>query len=146
MPRSLSLPEPTRIFRQLPRFELQPAGSNAFQGDVDTLYDFADDFIKPEFERVPGIAVSNIFGGRPQEIHVVVDPSRLAARQVTMNQLGAALERENRNYSGGDFTEGKRRYMVARWGNTNHHRISRVSWLQSAMPSPSTFVTWHGWN
>ena len=99
-------------FQAIAWFELQPSGGNAFQGDVDTLYDFADNFIKPEFERVFGIAVSNIFGGRPQEIHVVVDPSKLAARQVTMNQLGAALERENRNYSGGDFTEGKRRYVV----------------------------------
>jgi len=99
-------------FQAIAWFELQPSGSNAFQGEIDTLYDFADDLIKPEFERVPGVAVSNIFGGRPQEIHVVVDPSRLAARQVTMNQLGAALERENRNYSGGDFTEGKRRYVV----------------------------------
>ncbi|MCI0422112.1 MAG: efflux RND transporter permease subunit, partial [Acidobacteria bacterium] len=99
-------------FQAIAWFELQPAGSNAFQGDIDTLYDFADDFIKPEFERVPGVAVSNIFGGRPKEMHVVVDPARLAARQVTMNQLGAALERENRNYSGGDFNEGKRRYIV----------------------------------
>ncbi len=99
-------------FEAIAWVELQPAGANAFQGDIDTLYDFADDFIKPEFERVPGVAVSNIFGGRPKEMHVVVDPAKLAARQVTMNQLGAALDRENKNYSGGDFSEGKRRYVV----------------------------------
>lgn len=99
-------------FEAIAWLELRPAGDNAFRGDIDTLFDFADDFIKPEFERVPGVAVSNIFGGRPKEMHVVVDPARLAARQVTMNQLGLALERENRNYSGGDFSEGKRRYVV----------------------------------
>ncbi len=86
--------------------------ANAFQGDISTLFDFVDDFVKPEFERVPGVAGSNIFGGRQREMQVIVDPSKLALRQVTLNELGAALERENRNYSGGDFQEGKRRYVV----------------------------------
>ncbi|HKZ53794.1 MAG TPA: efflux RND transporter permease subunit [Candidatus Acidoferrales bacterium] len=93
-------------------FVLQPAGENSFTGDISTLFDFADDFLKPEFERIPGVAASNIYGGREHEMHVIVDPAKLAARQVTLNQLGAALERENRNYSGGDFDEGKRRYIV----------------------------------
>lgn len=83
-----------------------------FKGDVSTLYDFVDDFIEPEFERVQGVANSNAFGGRPQEMHVIVDPAGLAARRVTIPELAAALERENRNYSGGDFSEGKRRYIV----------------------------------
>ncbi len=91
---------------------LAPAEANGFQGDISTLYDFADDFIKPEFERVPGVAASNIFGGREREMHVIVNPAELAARNVTLNQLGAALDRENRDYSGGDFDEGKRRYIV----------------------------------
>jgi HAE1 family hydrophobic/amphiphilic exporter-1 len=53
-----------------------------------------------------------MFGGEQREMQVIVDPAELAARQVTLNELGAALERENRNYSGGDFDEGKRRYIV----------------------------------
>ena len=43
---------------------------------------------------------------------MIVDPAKLAARQITFNELAAALDRENRNYSGGDFYEGKRRYIV----------------------------------
>ena len=93
-------------------FVLAPTEQNGFEGDISTLYDFADDFIKPEFERVPGVAASNIYGGRETEMHVIVDPAKLAARQVTLNQVAAALDRENRNYSGGDFDEGKRRYIV----------------------------------
>ena len=45
-------------------------------------------------------------------MHVIVDPAKLASRRVTWSQLAAALERENRNFSGGDFDEGKRRYVV----------------------------------
>jgi len=93
-------------------FILLPMKEGGFEGDISTLFDFADDFIKPEFERVEGVAVSNIYGGREREMHVILDPAKLAVRQITPNQLAAALERENRNYSGGDFDEGKRRYVV----------------------------------
>ena len=93
-------------------FALSPTGENPFTGDISTLFDFADDFIRPEFERVPGIAASNIHGGREREMHVIVHPAKLAARRITLNELAAALERENRNRSGGDFDEGKRRYLV----------------------------------
>jgi HAE1 family hydrophobic/amphiphilic exporter-1 len=93
-------------------FILTTTEKNGFEGDISTLYDFVDDSIKPEFERVPGIGQANIFGGRERELQVLVDPADLAARQVTYNELGAALERENRNFSGGDFDEGKRRYLV----------------------------------
>jgi HAE1 family hydrophobic/amphiphilic exporter-1 len=94
-------------------FVIQPReGEGAFEGDMAKMFDFADEFVKPEIERVSGVAASNIYGGRPREMQVLVNPAELAARQVTLNQLAAALERENRNYSGGDFDEGKRRYIV----------------------------------
>jgi HAE1 family hydrophobic/amphiphilic exporter-1 len=83
-----------------------------FTGDIASLHDFVDDSIKPEFERVPGVGASNFFGGRERELQVVVDPARLAVHRVTFAELAAALERENRDFSGGDFDEGKRRYIV----------------------------------
>lgn len=93
-------------------FVLHAAGAKSFAGDVATLYDFVEDYVKPELERVPGLAAVNIYGGQYTEMHVIVDPARLAARRVTLTQLAAALERENRSFSGGDFSEGKRRYVV----------------------------------
>jgi len=93
-------------------YSLLPHGETPFEGDISTLNDFAEDFIRTEFERVPGVASSDIFGGRRQELQVVVDAARLAARQVTINELVTAIDRENRNISGGGFDEGKRRYVV----------------------------------
>ncbi len=93
-------------------FVLHPLAGNGFEGDISTLGRLCDDQVKPEFERVPGVAASNVYGGREREMQVIVDPARLAARRVTLNELAAALDRENRNYSGGDFDEGKRRYVV----------------------------------
>jgi HAE1 family hydrophobic/amphiphilic exporter-1 len=98
-------------------FILEPTEKNGFEGDISTLWDFCDDFLKPAFERVPGVATSNIFGGREREMQVFVDPARLAARQVTLGEMAAALDRENRNYSGGSFDEGKRHYLVRTVGD-----------------------------
>ena len=91
-------------------------GENEFQGDIFNLYDFLDQNVKPEFERVPGVGSANVFGGRETELHVVVDPEAMAAQRITFRELGAALDRENRNFSGGTFDEGKRRYRVRTMG------------------------------
>ena len=108
-------------------FSLEPAAENRFKGDISTLHDFADDFIKPAFERVRGIATSNIYGGRERELQVIVDPARLAARKVTLAEMAAALDAENVNISGGDFDEGKRRYIVRTIGEyTSPEQIEGV--------------------
>ncbi len=83
---------------------------------IDGYYRLAEDVVKPELERVPGVGASNVYGGREEELHVVVDPQALAARGITVPELMRAVDRENRNISGGDFSEGKRRYKVRTLG------------------------------
>ncbi len=79
---------------------------------IDTMYDYAEDVIKARFERVSGVAASNVYGGREREMQVLVDPAKLAARSLTWLDLARALDQENRDFSGGDFDEGKRSYVV----------------------------------
>ena len=43
--------------------------------DVPKLRLFAEDFIEARFERVPGVSNSNVFGGREEEMQVIVDPA-----------------------------------------------------------------------
>jgi HAE1 family hydrophobic/amphiphilic exporter-1 len=103
------------------------ATEDGFKGDITTLQTFAEEELKPAFERVPGVAQSNVFGGREMEMQVIVDPAKLAARRVTLTEMAAALDRENRNYSGGDFDEGKRRYIVRTVGEySSPEEIERV--------------------
>lgn len=97
-------------------FILLPSETNPFKGDMATLHQFVEDHIKPAFERVNGVAQSNFFGGRRQEMHVLFDPSRLASRQITLSQLASALRQSNVDVSAGDFDEGKRRYIVRTMG------------------------------
>jgi hydrophobic/amphiphilic exporter-1 (mainly G- bacteria), HAE1 family len=91
-------------------FILKPVDGNTV--DIDTYHDFAEDFIKPRFERVPGVGSSNVFGGREREMQVIFNPNSLAARGITLQQIAQAIDRENDNYSAGAFDEGKRRYVV----------------------------------
>lgn len=80
--------------------------------DINIYHDFAEDFIKARFERVPGVAISNIFGGHEEEMQVLVEPNTMASLSVTLLDIINALDRTNVNVSAGDFDEGKRRYIV----------------------------------
>ncbi|MCY2962490.1 MAG: efflux RND transporter permease subunit [Planctomycetota bacterium] len=84
--------------------------------DVTTLRKFAEDFIEAKFETVPGVSNSNVLGGREEEVQVVVNPEKLAARELTINDLRQALRTQNKDSSGGDFWEQKRRYSVRTLG------------------------------
>jgi len=84
--------------------------------DVPKLRLFAEDFIEARFERVVGISNANVYGGQEEELQVIVDPQRLAARGLTIMDLRRALRQENRDVSAGDIWEGKRRYVVRTLG------------------------------
>ena len=84
--------------------------------DVTKLRRFAEDEIEARFERVPGVSQSNVFGGLEDELQVVVDPEKLAARRLTIADVRNVLRGQNEDTSAGDFWEGKRRWVVRTLG------------------------------
>lgn len=84
--------------------------------DVTKLRRFAEDEIESRFERVPGVSQSNVIGGLEDEMQIVVDPEKLAARQITISQMRNVLRDQNKDTSAGDFYEGKRRWVVRSLG------------------------------
>jgi HAE1 family hydrophobic/amphiphilic exporter-1 len=84
--------------------------------DVTTERRFAEDFIEARFERVDGVSNANVMGGREEEMQVIVDPERLAARYLTISDVRAALRGQNMDTSAGDLWEGKRRYVIRTLG------------------------------
>jgi HAE1 family hydrophobic/amphiphilic exporter-1 len=84
--------------------------------DVTKLRRFAEDEIEARFERVAGISQSNVIGGLEDELQVIVDPERLAARQLTVGQVRDVLRGQNKDTSAGDFYETKRRWVVRTLG------------------------------
>ena len=63
--------------------------------DIMELWEKARYDLKPRFLRIPGIARVDIVGGRTPEYHVIVDPVRLAAANLTMTDVASALEHNN---------------------------------------------------
>jgi hydrophobic/amphiphilic exporter-1 (mainly G- bacteria), HAE1 family len=84
--------------------------------DVPKLRRFAEDNIQAMFERVPGVSISNVLGGLEDELQVVVDPQKLAARNLTIQDVRRVLRGQNIDTSAGDFWEGKRRWVVRTLG------------------------------
>ncbi|MCA9268251.1 MAG: efflux RND transporter permease subunit, partial [Planctomycetales bacterium] len=80
--------------------------------DIPKLKQFAEDYIEAEFERVDGVSNSNVIGGQDEELQVVVDPFELAHRRLTIGDVRRVLRAENKDTSAGDFSEGKRRWVV----------------------------------
>ncbi|RMH28502.1 MAG: efflux RND transporter permease subunit, partial [Planctomycetota bacterium] len=93
--------------------ELPPEAREALGGfDITTLQDDLDREVKPYLERIPGVAQVNIFGGRPREMQVLIDPVALAQRGITYDRLITALRAENRDVAAGAVPEGKRDYRI----------------------------------
>ena len=51
--------------------------------------------VEPRLERIPGVASAFTIGGMRREIKVLVDPGRLRARSVTLDQVVGALRANN---------------------------------------------------
>ena len=84
--------------------------------DIETMRRMAEDEIEGRLERVDGVSSADLVGGRADELQVIIDPQLLAARQLTIDDLRLALSNQNQDTSGGDFWEGKRRYVVRTLG------------------------------
>ncbi|MDQ3809399.1 MAG: efflux RND transporter permease subunit, partial [Chloroflexota bacterium] len=75
-------------------------------GSLDALYQVANDQFVPTLQSVPGVATVNISGGLQREVQVRVDYARLAAYQVTVQQLQTALTSANVNAPVGSLQQG----------------------------------------
>ncbi len=79
--------------------------------EVPKLRRFTEDEIEAHFERVNGVSQSNVIGGLEDELQVIVDPERLAARQLTLTEVRDVLRAQNKDTSAGKVDDGKRQYV-----------------------------------
>ncbi|GLX86476.1 acriflavine resistance protein B [Thalassotalea loyana] len=93
-------------------FVLKPQAGNPLNLDVDLLRDFADDFIRPRMESVPGVSEVGVGGGAQRQIQIKVDAARLAQRGISLPQLRTAIRTRNKDTSAGDIESGKSRYLL----------------------------------
>ena len=80
--------------------------------DLDRLRMTAENNIRNELVRLPGVAAVELLGDRRREIEIQSDAFTLAAYGLTMDQIASTIQNFNRNLSGGTITEMGIRYSV----------------------------------
>lgn len=75
------------------------------------LEETLDWYIGPQLRTVPGIVELNSFGGEDKQYQVVIDPKRLQAAGLSVEEVVRALERTNAN-AGGGYVEHNREQVV----------------------------------
>lgn len=80
--------------------------------DLEKLKKIIEDKIKPRLERIEGVASVDIIGGKTREIQVEVDPSKLQAYNLTINDIVQIIRAENNNTPGGYVQQGTKDYLV----------------------------------
>ncbi len=75
------------------------------------LEETLDWYVGPQLRAVPGVVEVNSFGGEDKQYQVIVDPKRLQAAGLSLDEVVRALERTNGN-AGGGYIEHNREQIV----------------------------------
>ncbi|MDE6702712.1 MAG: efflux RND transporter permease subunit [Muribaculaceae bacterium] len=76
------------------------------------LYKILDEAVANPLARVNGVGSVSISGAPKREIHIYVDPVRLEAYNLTIEQIASVVAAENRNIPGGAFDIGSDTYSL----------------------------------
>lgn len=84
----------------------------AGETDLTGGYEMIEREFQRPLERVPGVAKVDIVGAPPNEIEVAIDPERLGAHGISLNELNARLRTVNFSLSAGQIEAGQQRLRV----------------------------------
>ncbi|MFO0755313.1 MAG: efflux RND transporter permease subunit, partial [Byssovorax sp.] len=90
--------------------------------DITELWETARYTIKPRLLQIPGVARVDLVGGRTPEIHLVVDPQKLQALQLSLAQVTDSLARTNFLASAGMHEENDTLYLAVVDGRVHEMR------------------------
>ena len=126
--------------------------------DIQGYKEYAEEVVQTRFERVPGVARSEVYGGREREVRITFDPYRAASLGVQL-PAAARLTGSNQDISGGDVSVGKRRYtlrftgafdagdlgeLVLEWRDGLPVRLRDVADIEVALADRKSFVISNG--
>src|SRR4030067_2799144 len=86
---------------------------------INTYRTYFENEVRQYLERVEGVADLFVGGGIEREMHVIVNPEKLAAYGLTIDDLSQVLRRENGNVSAGNMGVGRRDYRIRTVGQFN---------------------------
>src|ERR1043166_8771822 len=80
------------------------------------LTELADKTVRVQLERVSGVGEVRVVGGLDRAINVWIDAERLAAYQIPVTAVRAALTRQNADVPGGNVTTGREELVLRTLG------------------------------
>ncbi|MBU8974642.1 efflux RND transporter permease subunit [Lysobacter sp. MMG2] len=84
----------------------------ASKSDLTGSYDMIEREFKRRIERIPGVARVDVTGAAPNEVEIAIDPDRLTAHNLSLNELNERLKAVNFSISAGQIDDGGRRLRV----------------------------------
>ena len=84
--------------------------------DLMTLRDLAEFEVNNRLIAVPGVAAVERLGGYLRQFQVQLDPERMSARRVSLDEVMHAVEESNQNASGGVVAQGSIEWTVRALG------------------------------
>lgn len=142
--------------RAIAWFILKPLPGN--DRHISSYHDFAEEVIQTRFEQVPGVAQSEVRGGREREVRISFDPYKTATLGVQLPRV-ARLAGASKDTSAGEVDVGKRRYtlrfagkydveqigdMVLEWREGNPIRLRDVADIDVRLVDRTGFVIQNG--
>ena len=122
--------------------------------DIVSYLDLVEDVVQTRFERVAGVSMSEVRGGRPLEVRVTFDPYKAASLGIELPRI-AKLAGGNEDVSAGTVDVGKRRYtlrftgafavedlseMILDWRDGRPVYLRDVATVDVRMADPESFV------
>lgn len=109
--------------RPIAWFIIKPLPGN--ERDIASYHDFIEEVVQTRFERVPGVALSEVRGGRKREVRITFDPYKAASLGVQL-PVAAELAGGNEDVSGGVVDVGKRRYTMRYTGAMSEDALEQM--------------------
>ncbi len=102
-----TLGPPATPFGEISHYVIE--GKNMDAMELRTLHDW---IVKPQLRTLSGVNDINSWGGLTRQYHVVVNPERLTAYQLTLRDVYDALATNNENFGGSYIERGAEGYTV----------------------------------
>ncbi len=115
-----------------------PVVNVVVSGDKDLieLTHFARKKIKENIETVSGVGSIDIIGGREREIHIVINPLKLAALNLSIKQVKDAIVQQNIEIPGGKVEQTRQEFVLRTLGRIENVKDFNDIVITSANGAP----------
>lgn len=109
------------------------------------LYKILDENVANPLARIDGVGTVSISGAPKREVHIYIDPNRLEAYNLSVEQVSNVIGAENRNVPGGSFDIGSNTYALRVQGEfDNTAQLKDIPWVASTARS-YILKMWPAW-